>query len=723
MFLDSFALHRAGRFSPLIAPLLLSVPVSAEEIPLELNVLDEMVVTGRQLSADSEQRDSYTPGASTTATSLPLSIKETPQAVSVITHQQIKDQGLITSGEILHRAPGVSMTRSDSNRFNYSSRGYSISTYQFDGLMTPIQGYWNFGDTDWDGAIYDRIEVVRGATGLLTGAGDPSASVNFIRKKPLPEFAARVSGDLGSWDQRRLMADVSAPLGDSGRTAVRLIAVRDRQDTHVDNMEHDKETYYGVINSQLTPNTDVSLGVEYQHNQTDGAGGGFPMFYADGSQTDFDHSASNNTRWSRFFNETTRAFIDVNHFLDNSWRLRAAYSYDDGNYGLTYLFRSGFPDRHTGEGMSAYFANYRGDRRRQDVHFTAEGPFELLGRDHEAAFGWVRTQDDLDMRLASPAGATPDIGAYINGQGAPVAEPEWGAYGSVDDSKLVQSGAYAVSRLSLADPLHLVAGIRLSNWELEQVYFGDERQYSYNNELTPYAGLIYDFNDRVSGYVSYTEIFQTQNVRSADGSLLDPITGRNYEVGLKATLADELEMNLAVFRSEQNGLGEAIPGETVNGRPDTQAYRATDGATVEGFETELVGSLAPGWNLNASFTLANPISADGDRMNTTHPRQQAKLFTSYQFDGDWHPLRLGGGLRWQSKIYRDTRGPAGTTRLTQGSYSVVDLMARYDITPELSAQLNLNNVFDKEYHDQVGFYSQGWWGEPRNLRLSLSYDF
>lgn len=720
MFLDSFKLRRAGRFSLLTAPLLLSVPVFAEGVQSEQ---DTLVVTGRQLSADSEQRDSYAPGASTTATSLPLSIKETPQAVSVITHQQIKDQGLTTSGEIMHRAPGVSMTRSDSNRFNYSSRGYSISTYQFDGLMTPIQGYWNFGDTDWDSAIYDRIEVVRGATGLLTGAGDPSASVNFIRKKPLPESAARLSGDIGRWDKRRLVADVSTPLGESGRTAARFIAVRDRQDTHVDGMEHDKESYYGVINSQLTSRTDVSLGIEYQHNQTDGAGAGFPMFFADGSLTDFDRSASNNTDWSHFFNETTRAFMDVNHYLNNGWRLRAAYSYDDGNYGLNYLFRGGFPDRESGEGMTAYFANYRGDRSRQDLHFTAEGPFELWGREHEAAFGWVRTQDDLDMKLASPSGTAPDIGGYVDGKGDPVDEPEWGAFGSVDDSRLVQTGAYAVTRMSLADPLHLVAGMRLSDWKLKQDYFGDQRSYSYNNEITPYAGLIYDFDDRFSSYISYTEIFQTQNVRTASGSLLDPITGRNYEMGLKASLADELDLNLAVFRSEQDGLGEAIPGETVNGRPDTQAYRATDGATVEGFEAELVGRLAPGWSLNASYTLASAKSADGERMNTTHPRQQAKLFTSYQFADDWSALRVGGGVRWQSDIYRNTRGPNGTVRVSQDSYSVVDLMAKYDFTPDLSAQVNLNNLFDKEYFDQVGFYSQAWWGAPRNVRLSLNYDF
>jgi len=194
--------------SLLVLPAITYQSVFATEGHFELEPIE---IIGRTLSAESEQRHNYTPGPSTTATSLPLSIKDTPQAVSVITSQQIRDQALTTSGEILHQAPGVSMTRRDSNRFAYAARGYGISTYQFDGLMTPIQGFWNFGDTDWDSAIYDRIEVVRGATGLLTGAGDPSASVNFIRKKPLPEFAGQISATTGSHDKRRITADVSSP--------------------------------------------------------------------------------------------------------------------------------------------------------------------------------------------------------------------------------------------------------------------------------------------------------------------------------------------------------------------------------------------------------------------------------------------------------------------------------------------------------------------------------
>lgn len=712
--------HHFGYSSLIALPLLFSQVALAEDESLSLEPIQ---VTGRELSAQSEQRNNYTPGPSTTATSLPMSIKDTPQAVSVITSQQIRDQALTTSGEILHQAPGVSMTRRDSNRFAYSARGYGISTYQFDGLMTPIQGFWNFGDTDWDSAIYDRIEVVRGATGLLTGAGDPSASVNFIRKKPLPEFAGQISATTGSHDKRRVTADISSPLDQQGRTAGRMIVAHDKHGTHVSGLKHEKDTLYGVINTYLDSGTDITMGLEYQNNQTRGMGAGFPLFHADGGLAELGRSASNNTDWSRFYNETTRAFFDINHYLANDWRLRAAFSHDDGNYGLTYLFRSGFPDRTTGEGMGAYFAQYRGDRTRQDMHFTADGNFQLFSREHELALGLVHTRDKLDMRIASPSGTPPTIGRYHNGQGDPVTEPDWGPLSSADNSHLTQTGAYAVTRLSLSDPLHLVLGTRLSNWKLDQTYFGEVRQYEYKHELTPYAGLVYDMTPGFSTYLSYTDIFQTQNRRAENGSLLDPIVGRNYEIGIKASVSDDFDANFALFRSEQDNLGEAIPGGVVNGMPDTQAYRPTKGAQVEGFEAEFIGTLAHGWNISGSYTLAKPRNARGERINTLHPEQQVKLFTTYELPGDWNRLQVGGGFRWQSGIYSDTRGPKGATRVHQGSYTLTDVMARYTFNPQLSAQLNINNLLDTSYYEQVGFYSQGWWGAPRSVNLSLSYRF
>ncbi|AQU84196.1 MULTISPECIES: TonB-dependent alcaligin siderophore receptor FauA [unclassified Halomonas] len=703
--------------------LILSYPLLAvAEAPDEK--LDNLLVTSERLATNSEGTQSYTVPASRSAVGLSLTPRETPQSVSVITRQQIDDRAAQTGGDVLAQVPGVSPNRADSNRTNYAARGFSIRSVQFDGLSIPLSNFWNFGDTDWDAAIYDRVEVVRGATGLLTGAGEPSASVNFIRKRPLSEAAASVSAGVGRWDRRRATADVSVPLTSDGTTGARFVVAKDRNDSFISYLEDDHETLYGVISSELTPTTQLTVGIEYQHNETVGAGASIPIFYADGSRTDFDRSASNNTPWSTFYNETTRIFADLSHTLDNGWTLRAAASHNDGNYGMKYLYRGGFPERETGLGMSNSFLNYRGNRTQQTVNLSAEGNFSLLGRQHELGFGWMHNEDDFEIALATPSGTPPSAGSYLNWRDSVVAKPQWGAFHSSDNMQVTQSGGYMVSRLSLSDPLNLVIGARLSNWELDQTYYGSERQYRYRNELTPYAGIIYDVSDDMSVYASYTEIFQSQNARYEDGSLLDPIQGRSYEIGAKASLLNgQLDSSIALFRTDQNSVAEAIPGVDVIGQPGTSAHRSVDGNQVNGLEIELIGEIATGWNLSASYTLANAENANSERTNTSHPRQQIKLFTTYQLPGEWSGLTLGGGARWQSGTWRNTVSPNGQVQVGQSAYAVADLMARYRFNEQLSAQLNINNVFDKDYYEQIGFYSQYWLGEPRSAIMSLNWDW
>ena len=131
----------------------------------------------------------------TSATRLNLSLRETPQAVSVITRQQIDDQGLRTLQDVLVQAPGITVDHSSSTR-EYDqvfSRGFEVTSYMFDGIPTSK----NLEARTYDMAIYDRVEIIRGATGLISGTGSPSAAVNLVRKRPgraLPPRPAR------SWD-------------------------------------------------------------------------------------------------------------------------------------------------------------------------------------------------------------------------------------------------------------------------------------------------------------------------------------------------------------------------------------------------------------------------------------------------------------------------------------------------------------------------------------------
>ena len=709
-----------GAFVSLMA----SAEESAEKPVLTLQATDVQGEAYRPQTTEGSA--SYTTGAMSTAIGLPMAIRETPQSVSVVTRQQIEDEGLSNTAQILDSAPGMSPVRNDSNRLSFSARGFTIDNFQFDGLASPINGFWNFGATEMDSAIYDRVEIVRGSTGLLTGAGSPSAAVNFVRKRPLPEFAASGSAGIGRWDERRGDVDVSAPLTEDGRIAARVVAAYSQKDSHVSYLDYGSRTLYGVVSSELGPRTRLTTSLEYQKNETDGMGSGFPLFYKDGGRTDFGRSAANNTKWGYFGTESTTAFVDLEHQLENDWKLRAAYSRFEGNYRMRYLYRGGYPDRETGRGMSASFLKYEGERTRDDWHLTASGPFQLLGRSHELAFGAMSIDDDLTIDQFRPLGTVPDTGNFMDWNSNHIAEPAWAnVRASGDATHTRQNGGYAVTRLSLADPLHLILGARVSNWEIDQDYYGSLRQYRYRNEVTPYAGLVYDLNSTYSLYTSYTSIFNQQNARGPDGSILDPVTGDSYEAGIKAGYLDgRLNAALAVYRTQQEGLAEAIPGVNVEGRPNEQAYKAGTGARVDGFDLELAGQLTEQWNLSASYTHFIARNADDKAINTNHPRTQAKLFTTYRLGGVLDKLTVGGGATWRSGVSRsDVAMPGGFTDLEQGGYTLVSLMSRYALNDHLSVSAHVDNLFDKRYYEQIGFYSQGWYGEPRNLRLSVRATF
>src|SRR5256885_1158846 len=179
-----------------------------------------------------------------------------------------------------------------------------------------------------------------------------------------------------------------------------------------------------VVSAALTPATRLVTSLEYQKNTSPGMGAGFPLFYADGSRTDFDRSVSNNARWSHFGTENTTATLDLTHRLDNRWLLRAAYSRNDGNYDMRYVYRGGAPDASTGLGMANSFIKYRGDRSRDSLHLTASGPVALFGRQHEIAVGWNHVRDDIDIRRYAPLGTPPATDNFLDWRNGSLARSE-----------------------------------------------------------------------------------------------------------------------------------------------------------------------------------------------------------------------------------------------------------------------------------------------------------
>ncbi len=192
------------RCATLTALASVSILVSASAVAQTADISPEAMETVTVTATNLYDNVGYTRRSTNAGTGLTLTQKELPQAISIVTEQRIRDQNLDSIEEVLRNTTGISTRNIDSERVRFDSRGFRINSFQYDGIPTLNRdGRWYFGEGRLNTAIYDRVEVVRGANGLVTGSGNPGASVNFVRKRAdSRELTGSISGTLGSWDKR-----------------------------------------------------------------------------------------------------------------------------------------------------------------------------------------------------------------------------------------------------------------------------------------------------------------------------------------------------------------------------------------------------------------------------------------------------------------------------------------------------------------------------------------
>ena len=663
-----------------------------------------------------QHQQSYTAQSMNSATGLSLSLRNTPQSVTVITRQKIDDFSLDTVDAVLANTTGINVNRIETDRAYPSARGFDIDYLQIDGVASEASGMMN-SDLLADTATYDRVEVIRGASGLLSGAGNPSATINLIRKRPTKEFNAYIKASGGSWNAGRIEGDISGSLTDNGSIRARLVTAYDSRDSYINFYQNDRSVIYGIAEFDLSEHTTASIGFDYQKENIDGTtyGEPVPFFYDDGSPTDFDHSTTTSAPWAYKNKQRTIMFADLSHQFYNGWHAKVSVSKlaDTMDSYLVYLY--GYIKQDTGLGLSGFLNPYDSDRDIENINLTTNGHFTLFGREHELLLGWNQTNEKIS-RIAYKAPDF-DFGSFYQW---PVAAPsndreyekDWGWENQ-------QRGIFMTSRWNIAEPVTLLLGTRLSSWDNQDWNKGiDGLGYQHSNVLTPYAGVVYQLNDNLSLYSSYTKVFKPQNNKDRDGHFLDPKDGLNIEAGVKGEFFDRsLNTSLAFFHVEQTNVAQAdimIDGE--------QRYKAIKGIKVNGFETELSGELLTGLNLTAGYTYRDAEQEDGSKATTFEPEHMLRVSGNYQLSGRLEQWVIGGALRWQSEVYTEDKGPNGE-RATQAAFGVTDVMVRYQITDNISANININNVFDKKYYSAVPHYNAAYYGEPRNARFTVRANF
>lgn len=719
------------------------------EAATSARTLAEVRVEARRAAdGTTEGSGSYTSRVTSIASKTDQSFREIPQSVSVVTREQLDDWQISDIRSALDAAPGITTTRLNFEASYFYSRGFQIDSVQIDG-GAPLNVASYTYNANQDMAFYDRVEVMRGASGLLGGVGDPGGIVNLARKKPLAEPHLTVEQSVGRWNNYRTMIDATGPLAAEGRVRGRAVLSYVDRDYSIDIKSTRAPALYGVVEADLTPDTLLTAGASHGRIKTTGVGGGDVPRYSDGSDIGLPRNTSYTQPWAKGDRKNAEYFAQLEHSFANRWKLKLNLTHTKSDYEGGTAFGYGALDAATGTGVYWYGGGHYSYANTQDVaDLSLAGTFSLLGRTHEFLVGADRqkVKSFWNVGYSPDATGVVDIDPYRPGSWTPAAAgPDSRRYNPWGQE---QYGGYGVLRLHPTDRLHVILGARVAKYRFDQIYeslnpvsgawaLSSGSQFKEPTKTTPYGGVIYDLNGQWSAYASYSAILKPQALRKAGpppGNSLAPIEGKSYEAGLKGELADgRLNATLSVFNVERTGtavIDTRYPSDSELWAGSC-CYLPQGKVTSRGFDVELGGEVARGWQVAAGYTFARTKDKEvGAAYSSITPKHLFKVSTAYTLPGELSRWKVGGSAHIQSSHYvKDTLYDAdynalGTYDFTQGGYTVLNAMVQYRIDPRWTLALNVNNLGDKVYYQTVGYASGGnFYGTPREWLLTLRGTF
>ncbi|MCS3433475.1 TonB-dependent siderophore receptor [Klebsiella sp. BIGb0407] len=689
---------------------------------------DEMVVTAKvNHGSMTEDTDSYTTRNMAAATRLNLSPRETPQSVSVVTRQRMDDQNMTTLDDAMRQVTGVNVIKESSYQTRYQSRGFTMDNIQEDGISSSFQnsvagmGSSEASAESPDLAIYDHVEILRGASGLTQGSGEPGGTVNMVRKRPTYDFRSSISAGIGSWDNYRSEADVSGPLNDDASLRGRFVGVLQTKNSFTDYVNSDRQVLFGTLAYDFTPQTTVTTGISWQKTNTVPDLYGVPMS-TDYSSLNLPRSTFLGASWNNITFEKTNAFAELEHSFDNDWVAKSSVNYISASAQGKFIGIFGNGTQGVDDSGNAKLNNVlqRHNRSTQfGLNMNLSGPFELLNRDHELVLGADYQKENFSNLFGSVSNTS--VVNINSWDPESLNEPTWD-YTRRYQYDIYQRGVYATTRLKLADDWTAILGSRYSNFTYDS-YFTNlttgnitgHSNYKVKGKAMPYGGLLWDFAEDYTWYLSYAEIYKPQSSKDANGNFLPPVTGSNYETGIKGEFFDgALNASVALFRIIQEN-------NALSGIDCDECYIADGRVQSQGLEAEISGQLAEGWQVYAGYTLNNSkyLEASTTQKGTNYskhtPQHLFRLYNSYRLPGEWNKWSFGAGLTAQT----DT-----TTNysVSQGGYTLFNANIGYQYSKQISLSLNGNNLTDKEYYIGVANRHRGgnnFYGDPRNVMFNV----
>ena len=680
----------------------MSVTVLAQETPPGN---DTVVVTSQMQSG---------------ATKLETPDIETPQAVSIVTRQQYEEQGAISVRQAVSYTPGVYSNQiGASNRFDYIVlRGFS------DGSLDNVylDGLKMMGDTNSHSSLVidpwflDSVEVVRGPASVLYGRSSPGGIVALNSRKPSFDPGGEVKLFAGNNNQRGAAFDITGPVDDNDRVAVRLTGMTRYADSQFDHLKEQRYAIAPSLTWRITDHTHLEL-MAYLHRDPEGGShSGLPY---EGTVEPHAGKKISNTffegedDYDNYDRRENMVGYNVEHAFDSGWAVRQKLRYLHTTVDLNQVYAAGWlNDTELNRGYSGSDESLSAVTLDNQI----DGSIDTGIINHRLLFG-VDYQRRSNNVTAS-YGSFPAIDAFHPVYGA---DPLSISVYSREKHKLEQTGIYAQDQMSL-DRWRLTLGGRHDQVKITNVNkINDTSDTLDQNHFSSRAALMYLFDSGFAPYVSYSTAFTPTSFTDEYGKILQPMKGKQWEAGLKFQPEGSQTMySASVYRINQENIATKVE--------PTDPYRSIGEIESEGVELEAVGQLTDNLRLQAAYTYndirykKSSAQEQGNRA-VYAPRNQASAWLSYDVkDGVLNGLTVGSGVRYVNGITSDRQNTH-----TLPSYTLVDLAVGYDLShvglKGLSAQVNVNNLTDKRYVAACNSLSYCYFGAERSIVGSLSYRF
>lgn len=661
--------------------------------------LQEVLVKG------SKANKGYTAPLSAIGSKFQVPLKDIPNSVSVITRQHMDDQNMNTLTEALNQTTGITATPYGDGTSYFQSRGYT-SDIQYDGLPTN-NGVQYLSQFDLN--MYDRVEVLRGPAGLLQGSSSAAGVINLIRKRPMDDFGIAGALSAGSWNNFRGNLDLTTPFTKDKTLKGRFVLSGDDRDYFIDKAHSKHGLGYAILEYQPEVNTTLTLSGSIQGEKLApfdyGAG-----VYTDGTFLNAPRSSFFGTDWSTSNTNLKEFYAEVKHQFNTNWQAKITFDYRNQASNSDY----GYVDYQVNPDNTADYAA-------QGQHFTVKwvgidanvtGSYHLFGRPQPLVIGF-NYADREQLNESSYKGYQVNI-YHID---IPNEDLPFG-YGAKSNSS--QYGVYAQTRIKIIDPLTVVLGGRLGNFQNKNQAVlpapGEwQEDPKVKGQFTPYAGLVYGLTKEVSLYTSYSNVFAAQPQVTQSGAALVPEKGNQFEGGVKgAFFGGLLNASAAAFLIHDENRAIQDPA-------NPNFYLANGKVRSRGIEGELSGSPVKGLNLITGYTylettyITDPTN-QGALFNAEIPKHTFKFWSTYNFqDGVLKNFRLGLGTIAVSEANRGAEAQKG--------YAVFNGQAGYAFEGKWSVSLTVNNLFDKVYYVRIPSNYYGIYGDPRNAMLTLRKSF